>query len=252
MKLVGASAFVSGGTSGLAAATVRALAERSSAVVTLSRQGSRAHEQDRRIIHCVGDVCDAEAVTAAIDAALAVAPLRAVVLCAGGGTQRRTVDRSGRLHDLDLLREALETTVIGTFNCARLAAAAMAMQAADEQGARGAIVLTSSLAATAGQVGQVAYAAGKAAIEGMMLPLARDLAPLGFRVNAIRPGGFETPIFDPAVVDGVREKVSAMTVFPHRFGRPDEFAGLALELLTNDYLNAAAVELDAGMRQLPR
>jgi len=252
MKLDGVSALVTGGTSGLGAATVRALEARGVTVVTLSRRGQTPVAAGDGVIHCVGDVCDEGEVTRAVEVAASAAPLRAAVFCAGGGTYRRTLDRREGPHSLELLRDSLEMNAVGAFNCARIVAARMATNQPDVGGARGAIVVTSSLAAVAGQVGQVAYAAGKAALEGMVLPLARDLAPLGIRLNAIRPGGFDTPIFAPSVVEKVREKVATMTAFPHRLGDPAEFASLAIELLTNDYLNAATVQLDGGMRHLPR
>jgi len=258
MRLAGTSALVAGGTSGLGLATAAMLVEKGAHVVVLGRDRGRGEAAAARIGAAfeAGDVVDDAAVVSAIERASAHGPLRALVVCAGVGFARRTIGRDGEYasaHDLDPMRRLLETNVVGTFNCVRLGATAISRTSADEDGQRGAVVLTASAAAKAAQVGQVAYATSKAAVLGMVLPLARDLAPVGIRVNAISPGGFETGIFGPeGPPEELRAAVAGSTIFPRRMGAPNEFATMALELLTNGYLNATNVDLDAGTRILPK
>lgn len=258
MRLDGTSALVAGGSSGLGAATARALAARGAHVVVLARGRSRgrevAAEIGGRFWH--GDVCDPAAVAAAVDLAGELAPLTSLVVCAGFGDHQRTVGRDGRYesaHDLDRFRAVVETNLVGAYNCVRLAATAMSRNQQSQTGERGAIVLTSSVAAFDGQVGQAAYAASKAALHGLVLPVARDLAPLGIRINVLAAGAFDTPIYGPAGVDDeLRSRIDAAVVFPRRLGHPDEFADMVCALLANDYVNAEVVRLDAGLRTLPR
>jgi NAD(P)-dependent dehydrogenase (short-subunit alcohol dehydrogenase family) len=258
VELTGTSGLVVGGSSGLGLATARALVSRGVRVVVLSRNEPRGAESAERIgaTYCPGDAADAHAVVAALDTATSRAPLRSLVVCAGTGHAERTIGRDGRYesaHDLDAFREVVEANLVGTFNCVRLGATAMARQPADAEGQRGCVVLTSSAAAHAGQVGQAAYAAAKAGLAGLLLPVARDLAPAGIRINAVRPAGFDTGMYGPnGVSDALRGRLADSAIFPSRMGRPEEFAGLVLELLTNDYLNATTIDLDAGTRTLPR
>lgn len=258
MKLEGTSALVIGGSSGLGFATAQQLSRLGVAVVIVARDPDRGERAAGSIgaTFVRGDLIDTEAIIGAVERAFAIAPLRSLVVTAGRGYARRTIGRDGdyeSAHDVESLRELLELNVVGTFNCVRLAATAMSRTSADAAGQRGAIVLTSSAAAKSAQVGQVAYAVSKAAVLGMVLPVARDLAPVGIRINAIVPGGFETEIYGPSgPPDALRRLVSESTVFPKRMGLPDEFASLALELLSNDYLNATSVDLDAGTRVLPK
>jgi NAD(P)-dependent dehydrogenase (short-subunit alcohol dehydrogenase family) len=258
MSLSGTSALVTGGSSGLGLATARALSDRGAAVVVVSRGAEHGRRAAAEVggRHVAADVCDPAGMAAACDLALSAGPLRSLVLCAGAGHAERTIDRTAGYdgaHDLDAFRRILEVNTVGTFNCIRLGASAMARCPADDHGRRGAIVVTSSLAATGAEVGQAAYAASKAALLGLLRPVARDLAPFGIRINAVKPSGFDTPIFGPAgISDPLREKLAGATIFPRRVGRPEEFARLVVELLGNDYLNATAVDLDAGMTVNPR
>lgn len=258
MNLQGTSAVVVGGSSGLGFATAKMLSDRGVEVVVVARDRDRGARAADSIggTFVSGDVTDSDAIIRAIDRASSLADLRSLVVSAGRGLAKRTIGRDGQYesaHDLESFRELMEVNVLGTFNCVRLAATAMSRSGPDVNGQRGAIVLTSSAAAKAAQVGQVAYATSKAAVLGMILPIARDLAPVGVRINAIVPGGFDTEIFGPSgPPDALRSLVSESTIFPKRMGVAHEFASLALELLTNDYLNATSVDLDAGTRVLPK
>ncbi len=195
-------------------------------------------------------------VSGAVVAAAALAPLRSLVVCAGYGDHQRTIGRDGRYesaYDLDRFRAVVETNLVGAFNCVRLAATVMSRNLADADGQRGAIVLTSSVSAYDGQIGQAAYAASKAALHGLVLPVARDLAPAGIRVNVLVPGAFDTPIYGPdGVGEALRKRLNEAIVFPKRMGHAEEFAAAALMLLTNDYVNASILRIDAGLRTLPR
>jgi NAD(P)-dependent dehydrogenase (short-subunit alcohol dehydrogenase family) len=257
VELGNVAALVTGGSSGLGLATSHALRERGAEVVMLSRDAVRGREAATATgsVHVAGDITDPDAVVLACQEAATRGPLRAVVLCAGQGHAERTIGRDGttRRHDLDSFRRVLEVNLVGTFNCLRVAASIMAAAPALADGSRGAIVMASSLAATGGQVGQAAYAAAKAGMLGLLRPIARELAPVGIRLNAILPGGIDTPAFGPEGVDpALRDRIGKATIYPHRMGRPEEFASLAVELLTNEYMNCCAVNLDAGTTLLPR
>ncbi len=258
MRLSGSASLVVGGTSGLGEATAARLRAEGCVVVVTGRDVARGTRvADQLGAHfCQADVLDTDALTGAVELAAGLAPLRALVQCAGGGSARRTIGRDGRYdsaHPLEAFRRVVDENLVGTFNVVRLAATAISRTEPDDQGQRGAIVITSSLAARAGQVGQAAYAAAKAGQLGMLQPMARDLAGVGVRVNAVTPGGMDTAIHgQQGASDELREKVGEAAVFPRRMGRPDEFASLAVELLRNDYLNGVAVDLAAGTTQLPR
>lgn len=260
MELTGSSALVTGGASGLGAATVRLLAERGLHVVIADLPGQRewgaqlAAETGAAFV--ATDVTNAEQVIEAVEAAVTHGPLRAVVCCAGVGGAARTIGRDARFesaHDVEMFRRVIEVNLVGTFNCIRLAATAMSQNEPDVDGARGAIVCTASVAAEDGQVGQAAYSASKGGIVGMTLPIARDLAVVGIRVNTILPGPFDTPIFgDDETAAPRKQNLAAATLFPKRLGLADEFASLAWQLLTNSYLNAETIRLDAGIRLPPK
>ena len=198
------------------------------------------------------DVTDADQVQTAVDVATEAAPLRSLVNCAGIAMVSRTIARDGTPHDLDGFKNVIEINLIGTFNCIRLAAGAMSKSdPVDEFGQRGAIVNTSSVAGIEGQTGQVAYSASKGGVIGITLPIARDLAPSGIRVNTICPGLMVTPLL-ATVGDEALASLSATVLNPRRLGDPDEFASLVLELLTNGYMNGEVVRLDGGIRFQPK
>jgi NAD(P)-dependent dehydrogenase (short-subunit alcohol dehydrogenase family) len=258
MDLSGSSAIVTGGASGLGAATARLLAERDVRVVVADLQEDKGTELAKEIggIFASTDVTNAESVIAAVEAAIEMGPLKSLVNCAGIGWATRTIGRDGdyaSAHDLDLYRRVIEINLIGTYNCLRLAATKMSLNEPDEDGARGAIVNTASVAAEDGQIGQAAYSSSKGGVVGMTLPVARDLAVVGIRVNTILPGLIDTPIYGNADDSAAfKAKLDQDVLFPRRLGYATEFATLALELLTNSYMNAESIRIDAGIRMQPK
>jgi NAD(P)-dependent dehydrogenase (short-subunit alcohol dehydrogenase family) len=212
-------------------------------------------------LHAVrGDVTISEDVLQAVELATGLGRLRAVVNCAGISRPGRTVKRNGDVLDLETFRRTVDVNLTGTFNVVRFGAAAMMRQQANVDGERGVVVMTSSTAAFDGPSGHVPYVASKAAVAGMTLSLARDLAPLGIRVVTIAPGAFETPMYRPPehvlagapelrrVAERVHERLEPQIAFPPRPGDPHEYAALVLHILHNHYLNGEVVRLDAGLR----
>ncbi len=258
MDLNGTSAIVTGGSSGLGYATSKLLAERGVHVVVADLQADLGEPLAKEIgglfVQC--DVRNPEQVIAAVDAAVEMAPLKSLVNCAGVGSANRTIGRDGEYSsafDLDLYRRVIEINLIGTFNCIRLAATKMSLNEPDADGARGAIVNTASVAAEDGQIGQAAYSSSKGGVVGMTLPVARDLAVVGIRVNTILPGLIDTPIYGEGEgSEAFKSKLAQDVLFPRRLGRADEFATLALELLSNSYINAESIRIDAGIRMQPK
>ncbi len=247
---------MTGGAGGLGAATVRRLVESGCGVAVFDRDGERAtalaEELGDRVVAAAGDVNDDADVAAAIAAAQGLGPLSVVVNVAGGGVGGgRTVGRDGTPHDKDAFVGTMEMNAIGTFNVSRLAAAAMGANEPDDEGERGVIVNTASIAGIEGQTGQLAYAAAKAAILGMTLPMARDLSPLGIRVCAIAPGTMGTPLMMSTPEELQAHLVSTIQ-FPKRMGKPDEFALLVDSIVRNPYLNGESIRLDGALRFPPK
>jgi NAD(P)-dependent dehydrogenase (short-subunit alcohol dehydrogenase family) len=256
MDLNERAAIVTGGAGGLGAATVRHLVGLGMRVVVFDRAGgaadSLAGELGAAVVAVGGDVTDDADVGAAVAAAQELGPLSLVVNVAGGGVGGgRTVARDGTPHAKDAFVQTMAMNAIGTFNVTRLAAAAMAANEPTEDGERGVVVNTASIAGLEGQTGQVAYAAAKAAILGMSLPMARDLAPIGVRVCAIAPGTMGTPIM-MAAPERIREPLVESIVFPKRLGRPEEFALLVESIARNPYLNGENIRLDGALRFPPK
>lgn len=252
MKLDGRSAIVTGGAGGLGSATVRRLVEVGMRVVIVDRDGDRARglagELTDRAVATSGDVTRDEDVAVAIEAARALGPLSVLVNVAGGGVGGgRLVGRDGTPHDRDAFTATMDMNAVGTFNASRHVAAAMGGNEPDEDGQRGVIVNTSSIAGMEGRRGQVAYAAAKAAILGMTLPMARDLAPLGIRVCAIAPGTMATPLM-LAAAKHLKSDPAEGVVFPKRMGHPEEFALLVESIARNPYLNGENIRLDGALR----
>jgi NAD(P)-dependent dehydrogenase (short-subunit alcohol dehydrogenase family) len=254
MELSNASAIVTGGASGLGLATARRLIARGAHVVLVDLPTSDgvvvAKELGDLATFAAADVTDADAVAEAVAISKGLAPLRAVVHCAGRGGTVRVLDRDGNPGPLDLFETILRVNVIGTYNVLRLAASAMATNE-PEDGDRGAFVLTASVAAWEGQIGQIPYATSKAGIVGMTLVAARDLANRQIRVCTIAPGVFDTPIL-ARFSDEIRDRLASAVPHPTRLGQPDEFARLAEQILDNPMLNGETIRLDGAIRMAPR
>jgi NAD(P)-dependent dehydrogenase (short-subunit alcohol dehydrogenase family) len=255
MKLEKTVALVTGGASGLGEATVRRLVAAGARAVIVDQNGDKgaalAAELGEATRFVRADVTSPEQVAAAVDAAAALGPLRVAVSCAGVGWASRTVGKDGAPHDLDLFKTVVGINLIGTFNVLRLAAAAMAKLDALEDGERGVIVNTASVAAFDGQIGQAAYAASKAGVVGLTLPVARDLAAVGVRVLTIAPGTFDTPML-AMLPEPARQALAAGIPFPRRLGRPDDFAALVEHIARNAYLNGETIRLDGALRMPPK
>ena len=254
MDMRGASVIITGGASGLGAATARRLAAGGSHVVIADVQeepgGAMADEIGGRFVRT--DVTDPDQVSVAVEVASETATLRGLVNCAGIGLAARTLNRDGTPHDLSQFSKVVQINLIGTFNCIRLAAVAIAQSdPLNDGGARGAIVNTASVAAFDGQIGQVAYSASKGGVVGLTLPLARDLSSVGIRVNAIAPGLIDTPLL-AGLPEAAKASLGQQVLFPKRLGTPEEYAELAFMLLTHDYMNAETIRMDGGIRMAPK
>ncbi|MCH6470733.1 SDR family NAD(P)-dependent oxidoreductase [Sinomonas terrae] len=255
MQLEGTSTLVTGGASGLGFATAARLVGRGASVVLLDLPGSPGDEALERLGEKArfvpADILDEDQVSAALDAAEQKGPLRAVVHCAGrGGDRLRIVDKEGKPGDFDSFQNVVRINLFGTYNVLRLSAARMAgNEVAD--GDRGAIVLTASVAAFDGQIGQASYTSSKAAVHGLTLVAARDLASRGIRVNTIAPGTFDTPMLARLRSD-IRDGLAAAVPHPSRLGNPEDFAQLAVSLLENEYINGETIRLDGAIRMPPR
>jgi NAD(P)-dependent dehydrogenase (short-subunit alcohol dehydrogenase family) len=246
------AAVVTGGASGLGAATARALASRGARVAVLDRnlEGARLVAREIGGIAIACDVTDETAVrTALAHAHEAHGPLRVAVHCAGIGSAARIVGREGPMAQDDFER-VVRVNLFGTFNVLRLAAHAMS-QSDTRDDERGVFIATASIAAFEGQLGQAAYAAAKGGIVSLVLPAARELARFGIRVMAIAPGFFETPLLGDLPPDAVRKLVAEIP-FPARFGKPEEYAQLVLAIVENPSLNGETIRLDGALRLPPR
>lgn len=249
----GAGAIVTGGASGLGAATARGLAGMGLkvAIFDLNADAGEAHAHELRGVFCKVDVGDPASVAAGLDRAAELAPVRVLVNCAGIGPAAKTVSR-GAAHDPAVFEKTIRVNLLGSFNCASQAAARMVAQdPVGDDGARGVIVNTASVAAYDGQIGQIAYAASKGGIVGMTLPMARDLADKGVRVCTIAPGLFLTPLLQ-GLPDDVQQSLGAQVPFPSRLGAPEEYAALVGQIVTNPMLNGEVIRLDGAIRMAPR
>ncbi|MBE9558657.1 MAG: SDR family NAD(P)-dependent oxidoreductase [Proteobacteria bacterium] len=253
MDIKDVAAIVTGGASGLGAATARALAEGGAKVTVLDRDGDGAAAVANGVgglgLNC--DVADGEAVEAALAEARAEhGPCGILVSCAGIAPAKRIVGRDGPMK-LEDFEAVIRVNLIGSFNLMRLAAAEMAGRAPNEDGERGVIVNTASIAAYEGQIGQAAYAASKGGIAALTLPAAREFASIGVRVLAIAPGLFATPLLLNMPGD-LQDSLTATLPFPKRFGKPEEFAALVLHMAANPVMNGEVVRLDSALRMQPR
>jgi NAD(P)-dependent dehydrogenase (short-subunit alcohol dehydrogenase family) len=259
MKLNGTAAVVTGAASGLGEATARELARRGAKVAVFDRDEERGSKVASEIggIFCVADVTSDEKVAAAFSRARkAHGQERVLVNCAGVATAAKTVARdketkAAKLYRLEQFELTIQINLIGTFRCITQSALGMADLPPLEDGERGVIINTASVAAEDGQIGQAAYSASKGGVLAMGLPIARDLMNEGVRVNTILPGVFKTPMV-AMMPENVQDGLGAQVPFPKRLGQPDEYARLACFLIENPYMNAAAVRLDGGIRMAPR
>ncbi len=251
MILAGKTALVTGGASGLGEACVRALVAAQASVTIADLNEARGQELAAELgpltQFCRTDVCDEGDVLAALDEG---ERLDMVIHCAGVATAERTLGKEGPLK-LDRFTRVMNINVTGTFNVARLAASLMSKNEAGPDGERGVIILTSSVAAFDGQIGQAAYAASKGAVASMTLPLAREFARFGIRVLSIAPGLFRTPLL-AGLPEEAMKQLAATIPFPSRLGDPAEFASLALHMIQNRMLNGEVVRLDGALRMAPR
>jgi NAD(P)-dependent dehydrogenase (short-subunit alcohol dehydrogenase family) len=253
MNLKGHTAIVTGGGSGLGAATARLLAEKGAKValldINLDAARKVAQEIDGIALGCnVSSASDAENAVQQVSAKLSTP--RILVNCAGIANAGRIVGRDGP-HDLELYRRVIEVNLIGSFNMLRLVSNAAATLDPLESGERGVIISTASVAAFDGQIGQAAYASSKAGIAGLTLPAARELARFGIRVMAIAPGIFGTPML-LAMPQEVQDSLAASIPFPSRLGKPEEYAALAVHIIENPMLNGETIRLDGAIRMAPK
>ena len=254
MKIEGTAALVTGGGSGLGEATARELARQGAkvAVLDLNLEQAQRVAQDIGGIALACNVCDEDSMEQAIAAAAAAhGPARILMQIAGIGTAKRVVGKDGRAAPLADFAKVVQVNLIGTYNAARLFAAACAALEPQEDGARGVMFLTASVAAYDGQVGQQAYSASKAGVVGMTLPMARDLAQHGIRVCTIAPGLFATPLLK-TLPEPIQASLASSIPFPQRLGKPEEFAELAAHIVRNDHLNGETIRLDGALRMAPR
>ncbi len=255
MDISSSSAIVTGGASGLGAATAHALVA-SGAFVTIIDLNEHAgnvlaEESNGTITFVHADVTNPEEVQTAIGVASERRPLRVAVNCAGIAIGERTIDRNGDPADLSRFTKVLTVNLIGSYNVASHAAAAMARTDSLEHDERGVIINTASVAAFEGQIGQTAYSASKGGIVAMTLPMARDLSAVGIRVNTIAPGIIDTPLL-AGLNEEMRSALAAGVPFPKRLGTPQDYAALVLAIIDNGYLNGETIRLDGALRMGPR
>jgi NAD(P)-dependent dehydrogenase (short-subunit alcohol dehydrogenase family) len=259
MDITGASAVVTGGASGIGAACARALAAKGAKVVIADLQEDKGQALAEEIggAFVKVDVTNTEQIIAAVDKAESLGPVRVLVNSAGIGWAQRTVGKDGTYEsaaDLDAFKKVVAINLVGTFDCIRIAATAIARtEPLDESGERGAIVDLASVAAFDGQIGQASYSASKGGVVGMTLPIARDLSAVGIRVNTVAPGLIDTPIYgEGEASEQFKASLERGVLFPKRLGSPEELASLVVEAATNSYLNAETIRVDGGIRMQPK
>lgn len=256
MEMNNVSAVVTGGASGLGEATVRRIVANGGKATILDLQEEKgnelATELGNNVLYAQTDVTDETSVQNALDKAVeGFGSINTVVNCAGIGNGEKTYSNSKGSHKLDSFSKVVQVNLIGTFNVIRLASEKMSTNDPNDEGERGVIVNTASVAAFEGQIGQAAYSASKGGIVGMTLPVARDLANLGIRVLTIAPGLIDTPLF-AQLPDKARDSLGKMTPFPSRLGYPEEYAMLAKSLIENPMMNGETVRLDGAIRMQPK
>ena len=258
MELNGSSAVVTGGASGIGAAAARQLAAKGAKVVVadLQEEAGIAVANEIGGAFCKVDVTNTDDIINAIEMATSMGPLKALVNSAGIGWAQRTVGKDGSYDsaaNLEAFSRVININLIGTFDCIRLGATAMSRNEPDEFGERGAIVNLASVAAFDGQIGQASYSASKGGVVGMTLPIARDLAAVGVRVNTVAPGLIDTPIYgEGEASEQFKANLQRGVLFPQRLGFPDELASMVVECITNSYMNAETIRVDGGIRMQPK
>ena len=258
MDISGASAIVTGGASGIGAASARMLAAKGAKVVIADLQEDKGNELADEIggAFCKVDVTNTDDIVNAVEMAKSMGPLRVLVNSAGIGWAQRTVGKDGTLEsaaNLDAFKKVVAINLIGTFDCIRVAATAMSTTEPLEFGERGAIVNIASVAAFDGQIGQASYSASKGGVVGMTLPIARDLSAVGIRVNTVAPGLIDTPIYgEGEASEAFKENLQKGVLFPKRLGDPEQLASMVLECVTNSYMNAESIRVDGGIRMPPK
>jgi NAD(P)-dependent dehydrogenase (short-subunit alcohol dehydrogenase family) len=255
LRVENSTFFVTGGGSGLGAATARLLAENGAQVVLADVDAESGEQMASQIGNRAKfirtDVTDEASVQDALDSVVETfGSLSGVVNCAGIGPAARVVGKKG-VHDLGLFTKTVEINLVGTFNVIRLAAVRLAGNEPDDEGERGLIINTASVAAYDGQIGQAAYAASKGGVVALTLPVARELASSGIRVVTIAPGIFETPML-AALPEDAKESLGKQVPFPQRLGKPEEYAALANHIVENRMLNGEVIRLDGAIRMAPR
>jgi NAD(P)-dependent dehydrogenase (short-subunit alcohol dehydrogenase family) len=256
MDLNATSSIVTGGASGIGLGTAKRLAALGARVVIVDMNEEKGEQAAKDLggQFVKADVADEAQVQTAVDAAVALGPLRTVLNAAGIGSASRTINREGVPFDLKTFELVVRVNLIGTFNVLRLAASAMSKTSpVDADGQRGAIVNLASVAAFDGQIGQAAYSASKGGVVGLTLPVARDLSAAGIRVNCIAPGLIDTPIYGEGEgSEKFKAHLGQSVLFPKRLGTADELASMVIELLTNPYMNAEVIRVDGGIRMPPK
>jgi NAD(P)-dependent dehydrogenase (short-subunit alcohol dehydrogenase family) len=258
MELNGSSAVVTGGASGIGAAAARQLAAKGAKVVVADLQEDAGNAVADEIggAFCKVDVTNTDDIINAVEMATSMGPLKALVNSAGIGWAQRTVGKDGNYDsaaNLEAFQRVININLIGTFDCIRLGATAMSRNEPDEFGERGAICNLASVAAFDGQIGQASYSASKGGVVGMTLPIARDLAAVGVRVNTVAPGLIDTPIYGVGEAsEQFKANLQRGVLFPQRLGSPDELASMVVECITNSYMNAETIRVDGGIRMQPK
>ena len=258
MELSGSSAVVTGGASGIGAAAARQLAAKGAKVVVADLQEDAGNAVADQIggAFCKVDVTNTDDIINAVEMATSMGPLKALVNSAGIGWAQRTVGKDGSYDsaaNLEAFQRVININLIGTFDCIRLGATAMSRNEPDDFGERGAICNLASVAAFDGQIGQASYSASKGGVVGMTLPIARDLAAVGVRVNTVAPGLIDTPICgEGEASEQFKANLQRGVLFPQRLGSPDELASMVVECITNSYMNAETIRVDGGIRMQPK
>ena len=258
MDISGASAIVTGGASGIGAAAARRLAALGAKVVIADLQEDKGNELAGEIGGAFArvDVTNTDDIVNATEMAKSMGPVRVLINSAGIGWAQRTVGKDGTYEsaaNLDAFKKVIAINLIGSFDCIRIVGTAMSTTEPLESGERGAIVNIASVAAFDGQIGQASYSASKGGVVGMTLPIARDLAAIGVRVNTVAPGLIDTPIYGEGEnSEQFKANLQKGVLFPQRLGSPDELASVVVECVTNSYLNAETIRVDGGIRMPPK